>query len=80
MSKDNWCTPLYREDKQPLFGGAARNVRIAASGGMEEIIKNVSEQAARTALQKANDLATHNKTISDTVASNDNVIRFRQSG
>jgi len=53
-NQDSWCTPLYRRNKKPLYGGAARNVRISKSGGMDEIIKSV----AIDILEKANFLAS----------------------
>ena len=54
MSKDNWCDPLHRKNKQTLYGGAARNVRISKSGGMNEIIGD----SIRNAFQKADLLAS----------------------
>lgn len=51
---DSWCTPLTTKSGQRLSGGAARNVRIAKSGGMDEIIEKVTALAVREALQMAN--------------------------
>ena len=56
MSKnqDSWCNPLHRKNKPSLYGGAARNVRISKSGGMDKIIEKVS----RMVFQEANSLAS----------------------
>ena len=56
MSKDCWCTPLKRRGKKTLYGGAARNVRIAACGGMDNIIAD----AVLGAFEKANRLSGGN--------------------
>lgn len=47
--KDLWCSKLNYKGKD-IYGGAARNVRISKSGGMEAIAQDVS----RTTLAKAN--------------------------
>ncbi|MEQ4922236.1 hypothetical protein [Proteus hauseri] len=49
-NKDKWCMPLKRKNKPTIFGGAARNVRIAESGGMDNIVSN----AVQFALNRAN--------------------------
>ena len=51
---DSWCKPVLSKNGNIVSGGAARNVRIAASGGMDEIIKEVAEEAASAALERAN--------------------------
>lgn len=43
--KDSWCKPVY-DGKKMVYGGAARNVRIARNGGMDAIIA----KAMRTVL------------------------------
>ena len=53
--KDSWCRPVLAKTGTVVSGGAARNVRIAARGGMDEIIMDV----ARDALERAN-AAVHN--------------------
>ncbi|MFZ4700872.1 MAG: hypothetical protein ACOYMG_12560 [Candidatus Methylumidiphilus sp.] len=65
MSKnqDSWCNPLYRRNKKPLYGGAARNVRISKSGGMDEIIKNVCKMALQQANANASDISKDSKVI-----------------
>lgn len=42
---DAWCKPLRTQSGLVLYGGAARNVRIKARGGMEQIIHDVTEHA-----------------------------------
>lgn len=39
--KDSWCKPVLAQTGNRVSGGAARNVRIAAMGGMDEIIADV---------------------------------------
>ena len=53
--KDNWCKPLKFRGKL-ISGGAARNVRISQSGGMEEILQAVAREAAENALNRANEI------------------------
>ena len=48
-SKDSWCVPLHRKNKPTLYGGAARNVRISKSGGMDTIIESVVVDAFKKA-------------------------------
>lgn len=50
---DTWCKPLYRKNEKPLYGGAARNYRIKANGGMNAIIARVIEMAFIEASQNA---------------------------
>jgi len=38
---DSWCSPVRTQKGKFVSGGAARNVRIAASGGMDEIVADV---------------------------------------
>lgn len=51
--KDSWCKPTFAKNGSPVSGGAARNVRIAAYGGMDSIIRDVAEEAAGSALKRA---------------------------
>lgn len=53
---DSWCNPIRSKHGTVVSGGAARNVRIAASGGMDKIIVDVAKEAASSALERA-DLA-----------------------
>ena len=50
---DSWCKPVLAKSGSVVSGGAARNVRIAASGGMDKIVENVATRAARDALERA---------------------------
>ena len=52
--QDSWCKPTFAKNGSPVSGGAARNVRIAACGGMDAIVRNVAEEAAENALNRAN--------------------------
>lgn len=51
--RDSWCKPVRAKTGAIVSGGAARNVRIAAAGGMDEIIEDVAKNAAREALDRA---------------------------
>jgi len=52
--KDSWCKPTFAKNGSPVSGGAARNVRIAACGGMDAIVQDVAAEAAENALKRAN--------------------------
>lgn len=64
---DSWCSPIRAPSGVVVSGGAARNVRIAAAGGMDEIIEVTAREAARAALQRA-DLAVEQTSRSKTRA------------
>lgn len=51
---DSWCKPVLSKNGTLVSGGAARNVRIAASGGMDRIIDEVAREAATAAIDRAN--------------------------
>lgn len=51
---DSWCKPVRSKTGSVVSGGAARNVRIAASGGMDQIVEDVARAAAVTAIDRAN--------------------------
>ncbi|WP_031598874.1 hypothetical protein [Ferrovum myxofaciens] len=56
MSKvDAWCRPVRAKTGQLVFGGAARNVRIAAAGGMDAIVLRIAKNAAREAFEQADE-------------------------
>lgn len=57
---DSWCSLVMAESGNMVSGGAARNVRIKASGGMDTILLEVAQHAAREALDRA-DRAVRNK-------------------
>ena len=42
-----WCEPLKMSHGGYVYGGAARNVRIANFGGMPAILTRVFEEASR---------------------------------
>lgn len=49
MNKDSWCQPIRSSHGNRVSGGAARNVRIAYLGGMDEIISVVARQTLELA-------------------------------
>lgn len=51
---DSWCSPLKDSNGNMLYGGAARNARIARSGGMDAILIDVAMEAANNAFKKSN--------------------------
>jgi hypothetical protein len=51
---DSWCKPIRSKNGTVVSGGAARNVRIAAAGGMDTIVEEVAAEAAKAALERAN--------------------------
>lgn len=54
---DSWCGIVMAPTGNLVSGGAARNVRIAALGGMDEIIEIVTRntfELANAAVGKAN--------------------------
>lgn len=51
--KDSWCKRIHYRGKQ-LSGGAARNVLISRSGGMDAIINKVATQVYNAAVFAAN--------------------------
>lgn len=65
---DSWCNSIFVGGRM-LYGGAARNVRIAAAGGMDVIIERVARKAAREALDDATRAARRSH--------GDNVIQLR---
>lgn len=54
--KDKWCKKLKLENGKSISGGAARNVRIAAAGGMDNILYEVAHEAATLALHRADEI------------------------
>jgi hypothetical protein len=53
VMSDSWCAAMFYRGKW-ISGGAARNVRIAAAGGMDAVLHEVAFNAGRDALIKAN--------------------------
>ncbi|MDO8329803.1 MAG: hypothetical protein Q7T36_04960 [Fluviicoccus sp.] len=62
---DSWCQPFWDGDKW-LYGGAARNARIALAGGVQKICHDVATDAAHQALlrvEKAAKIARKNNVV-----------------
>lgn len=53
MTTDSWCKTIKSKHGNLVSGGAARNVRLAASGGMDKIIEEVAKEAAASAFDRA---------------------------
>ena len=53
--RDSWCKPALAKSGAIVAGGAARNVRIAALGGMDKIIRDVARRAAEETLSMADE-------------------------
>ena len=51
---DSWCRKVHLKNGTVVSGGAARNVRIAARGGMDEIIADAIRYAFDRAEAKVN--------------------------
>ncbi len=60
---DTWCRPVRTKSGLTVYGGAARNVRISASGGMDKIIMKAAIRAAEDVLQMADDAIRKNLRI-----------------
>lgn len=59
---DSWCEPFW-DGNQWLYGGAARNARLSAGGGMEKIIKEVATNAAAMAINAVNQAQNAHKVV-----------------
>jgi len=46
--KDSWCAPIF-VDGHWVFGGAARNIRLAEVGGMDQALKEMWVRATKAA-------------------------------
>ncbi len=64
---DSWCKPVMSRHGNMVSGGAARAVRIADLGGMDNIIVRV----ARDTLAAADAVAVKRRRASLRLASND---------
>ena len=51
--KDPWCDPVEAKSGKKVSGAAAREVRIAAAGGMEQILEDTVRDAVSRALDRA---------------------------
>lgn len=69
--RDSWCEPFWDGEKW-IYGGAARNARIALAGGVEQICHDVAADAARQALMRVESAAREAQRSS-------NVVPFRKA-
>lgn len=46
---DSWCRPIKSRNGNIVSGGAARNIRIAGMGGMENIVEEVARSTLKLA-------------------------------
>lgn len=51
MMADSWCEKTKAKNGRVVYGGAARNVRIANAGGMDQILADVAAHAATSAVR-----------------------------
>lgn len=49
---DSWCSPLKDSNGNMLYGGAARNARIARFGGMDAILIEVAMETAHNTFKR----------------------------
>lgn len=59
--KDSWCSPTIADNGTQVYGGAARNVRLKAIGGCDNLIRRV----AMKTLEEANALIGKKPSASD---------------
>lgn len=80
---DSWCSKVRARNGAIVSGGAARNVRIAARGGMDQIIENVARRAAREALMDADEtlaaLRKHRPTVHHSSHVKDRSVAFHST-
>lgn len=50
---DSWCKKVRASTGNIVSGGAARNVRIAAAGGMDEILEDAVAAGTRAGVHHA---------------------------
>lgn len=53
MMRDSWCRPVKAKTGNWVSGGAARNVRIADAGGMDEILEDAVAVGTRAGVKRA---------------------------
>jgi len=51
--RDSWCKPVKAKTGNWVSGGAARNVRIAEAGGMDEILEDAVAVGTRAGVKHA---------------------------
>jgi|GEM_PF-4743198 len=47
--KDPWCAKLIMEDGRQIAGGAAREARLKAAGGVETVLRDMFDRASALA-------------------------------
>lgn len=47
--KDPWCAKLIMKDGRQISGGAAREARLKAAGGVETVMREVFDRASALA-------------------------------
>ena len=47
--KDPWCAKLIMKDGTQISGGAAREARLKAAGGVEAVLRDMFEKASALA-------------------------------
>lgn len=52
---DSWCSPLELPDGRVITGGPAREVRIAARGGMDRICSDHQIRGYRNCMEEMGD-------------------------
>ena len=48
-AKDPWCSKLVRDDGSSISGGAAREARLKAAGGVDAVLRETFERASALA-------------------------------
>jgi hypothetical protein len=61
--KDKFCSPLYLNENKTIYGGAARNKRIARAGGLEQILNKVINSTFEEMNIDSDDLKYENNVI-----------------
>lgn len=51
--KDNWCRPITLEGGRTVSGGAARNVRLAKVGGVDQLLRDFLDSVDQRIYQDA---------------------------
>jgi hypothetical protein len=51
--KDSWCRLVEAKSGKWVSGGAARNVRISAAGGMDDILEEAVAEGTRAGVSHA---------------------------
>lgn len=73
--KDNWCRTYVMPDGTRVSGSAAREARIKAAGGMDNICREIGKDAGEFAARKSFDMAMR---LAHAAPANDNVVSIRR--